>query len=169
MLNILYSFWLKHIPILDVVILASGFLIRVLYGSNITNIQISNWLYLTILVFSFYMGLGKRRNEYKKMGTNGRKVLEFYNESFLNNNMYMCMALGIVFYSLWCIDVNKASTGIFNIIWTVPIVLIICMKYSLNIENESHGDPVDVILGDKILLLLGVIYTILMFLWIYVL
>lgn len=167
-INILYSIKLKHIPIIDIAILASGFLIRVLYGATITNIEISNWLYLTILSFSFYMGLGKRRNEFEKMGSNGRKVLAYYNKSFLHNNMYMCMALGIVFYSLWCIDVNTTISGAFNIIWTVPFVIIICMKYTLNIERDSYGDPVDVILSDWVLLIMGLVYALTMFLGIYI-
>ena len=161
-LNILYSIKLKHVPILDIVILAFGFLIRVFYGATIIDVEVSNWLYLTILSFSFYMGLGKRRNEFIKMGNNGRKVLQYYNKSFLDNNMYMTLALTIVFYALWCVDVNIA-----NIIWTVPIIMIILMKYSLIIEGESHGDPVDVILENKDLLFLVIIYAILMFLMIY--
>lgn len=167
-MNILYSIKLKHIPIIDIVILAFGFLFRVLYGSAVTGIEISNWLYLTILAFSFYMGLGKRRNEYKKMGKNGRKVLKYYNESFLNSNMYMCVSLGIVFYSLWCIDISSKFNSFINIIWTVPFLMVICMKYSLNIEGDSLGDPVDVLLNDKILLAMSVIYAIIMFTIIYV-
>lgn len=167
-MNIFYSIKLKHIPIIDIVILAFGFLLRVLYGSAITGIAISNWLYLTILAFSFYMGLGKRRNEFKKMGNEGRKVLQYYNKSFLDSNMYMCMAIGIVFYSLWCIDINTAIKGVVNIIWTVPLVMIICMKYSLNVEGDTLGDPVDVILSDKVLIVLAFLYAIIMFIAIYI-
>ena len=114
------------------------------------------------------MGLGKRRNEYKKMGKNGRRVLKYYNESFLNSNMYMCVSLGIVFYSLWCIDISSKFNSFINIIWTVPLVMVICMKYSLNIEGDSLGDPVDVLLNDKMLLAMSVIYAIIMFTIIYV-
>ncbi len=167
-MNIFYSIKLKHVPIIDIVILAFGFLLRVLYGSAITGIAISNWLYLTILAFSFYMGLGKRRNEFKKMGNEGRKVLQYYNKSFLDSNMYMCMAIGIVFYSLWCIDINTAINGLVNVIWTVPLVMIICMKYSLNVEGDSLGDPVDVILSDKVLIVLALVYAIIMFITIYI-
>ena len=162
-INIMYSIKLKHIPILDVVILAAGFLLRVVYGAIIIGVELSNWMYLTILVFSFYMGLGKRRNEYKKMGSNGRNVLKYYNESYLNNNMYMFMVLGIVFYSLWCIDVNNQLKKAFNAIWTVPLVIVICMKYSLDIEGESYGDPIDVLLGDKVLICLSILYAAVMF------
>ena len=65
-INILYSNGLKNIPILDIVILASGFLLRLSYGGVVANIEISEWLYLTVIMASFYMGLGKRRNELGK-------------------------------------------------------------------------------------------------------
>ncbi len=62
-LNLGYSFGLKNFPIVDVSILVSGFLIRILYGAMITEITISNWLYLTVIALAFYFALGKRRNE----------------------------------------------------------------------------------------------------------
>ena len=69
-LNIAYSCGLKRIPIVDVVILVSGFIIRLLFGAAITSIEISNWLYLTVMAGSFYLGFGKRRNEIIKQGDN---------------------------------------------------------------------------------------------------
>jgi len=153
---------LKNVPIMDIAILVSGFLIRVIYGGVICNIEVSNWLYLTVMAISFYMGLGKRRNEIIKQGTESRKVLKFYNYEFLDKNMYMSLAITIVFYSLWCMDIGAVSNSLINIIWTVPLVLIICMKYSLDIEGDSLGDPVDVILSDKLLLGLALIYGLIM-------
>ena len=60
--NFAYSMGLKNRPIIDITILVSGFLFRVLYGSAITSIDVSNWLYLTVIAISFYLGLGNRRN-----------------------------------------------------------------------------------------------------------
>ena len=105
-INILYSVKLKHIPILDVTILMLGFLIRVLFGALVINVLVSPWLYLTVISFSYYLGLGKRRNELDKNGKNSRKVLEFYNKNFLDKMMYVFLSSTIVFYSLWCINVN---------------------------------------------------------------
>ena len=167
LLNICYTIWLKHVPIIDIFILSMGFLIRVLYGAAITDIIVSNWLYLTILAFSFYMGLGKRRNEYIKSGSKSRKVLKYYNKGFLDNNMYMCMGLGIVFYSLWCIDINTLVRTPINLIWTIPIIIVICMRYSLIVEGDSLGDPVDVLLGDKTLLILAILYALVIFTMLY--
>ena len=167
LINIMYSFGLKNIPLLDVFILALGFLIRVLYGGALINVEVSNWLFLTVLSISFYLGLGKRRNELiaqEKTGNTTRSVLKYYNKEFLDKNMYMCLSMTIIFYSLWCQDLNSDY-----IMSTIPIVLLICMKYSLNIESNSSGDPVEVLLKDKILMLLVGIYAIAILLTLYVL
>ena len=103
-LNLGYSFGLKNKPIIDIVILVSGFILRLVYGSVITGISLSNWLYLTVMAASFYMGLGKRRNEILKQGNKSREVLKRYSKSFLDKNMYVCVTLCIVFYSLWAVD-----------------------------------------------------------------
>lgn len=166
LLNIMYSFGLKNIPLLDVFILALGFLIRVLYGGALINVEVSTWLFLTVLSISFYLGLGKRRNELmaqETIGNNTRSVLKYYNKEFLDKNMYMCLSMTIIFYSLWCQDLNSKY-----IMWTIPVVLLICMKYSLNIESNSSGDPVEVLLKDKVLILLIGIYAIAIFLTLYV-
>lgn len=158
-LNICYSMGLKNIPIVDVVILASGFVIRLLCGACVTDIPISNWLYLTIMTGAFYLGFGKRRNEIIKQGEKSRNVLKKYNQEFLDKFMYACLILSIVFYSLWCIDTTTIDRiGNNYMIWSIPLLLIIFMKYSLNVENNSFGDPVDVILKDKILMLLILIF-----------
>lgn len=168
LLNIAYSFGLKNKPIIDIVILVSGFLIRVLYGSTITDIEVSNWLYLTIISGSFYMGLGKRRNEIKKQGDKSREVLKRYSKEFLDKNMYVCLTLSIVFYALWCVDattIERMGTNL--MVWTVPIIMIILMKYSLDVEGDSFGDPVDVLFKDKILMLIVALYAIIIFSIIY--
>ncbi len=165
-LNIGYSFGLKNIPLLDIVILVSGFVIRVLYGGILLNIPLSNWLILTVLTISFYLSLGKRRNEIEKNGSKSREVLKYYNKDFLDKNMYMFLAATLVFYSLWTVDINTAVRSNL-LVWTVPIVMIITMRYSMNIEGNSYGDPTEVILNDKILILLGIIYAIILGLLIY--
>ena len=168
-INVAYSFGLKKKPIVDIVILVARFLIRVLYGAVITDIELSNWLYLTVISGAFYMGLGKRRNEILKQGDKSREVLKCYTKDFLDKNMYVCVALCIVFYSLWCVDpTTLLKTGNNLLIWTVPVIMIILMKYSLDIEGDSYGDPVDVIVNDKILLLIVLIYALFMFGIIYI-
>lgn len=168
-LNLAYSFGLKNIPIVDITILVAGFLLRVLFGAIVTGISISNWLYLTVIALSLYFALGKRRNELQNIGgAETRQVLKAYPIDFLDKNMGMCLTLANVFYALWSMD--EKTTSLYNsnyLIFTVPIVLLITMKYSLDIEGESDGDPVEVLLHDKVLLALCVLYLAVMFLILY--
>ena len=163
--NLAYSFGLKNIPLLDVAILVSGFLIRALAGAVVCDIEISNWLYLVIISVAFYLGLGKRRNELKKQSDNDtRKVIKKYTYSFLDSNMNMCMALIFVFYALWTVDERTISVYNSNgLIWTVPVVMLIFMKYSLTVEGNSDGDPVEVLVHDKVLIGLCALYLAIMF------
>jgi len=164
LINVAYSFGLKNKPIIDITILALGFLLRVMFGGAVIDVDISSWLYLTIISISFYLGLGKRRNELMKYdGKETRSVLKYYSKDFLDKNMYVCMTLTIVFYALW--SMSYASN---LILWSIPIVMLIAMKYSLNVENAtSEGDPVEVILKDKMILFMGIIYILYIFSVIY--
>lgn len=159
LLNIGYSIALKNIPILDVFILASGYIIRIMFGGEITGIQVSSWLYLTAISASLYMGLGKRRTELaKKENIKGetRTVLKYYNVEFLSKMMNTFFTLTIAFYSLWSIIGNENKF----VFWTIPILILVMMKYSLNIEKENaEGDPISIILNDKILIALGFIFS----------
>lgn len=166
-INFAYSYKLKNIPILDFTIVASGYLLRVLYGAVIIDVPVSHWLYLTILSISFYMAIGKRRNEISnnvnEETKDTREVLKYYTNSFLDKNMYMSLSLAIMFYSLWCVDINSQINGLINPIYTIPIVILISMRYSLNIEKtESTGDPVEIILKDKVIIALLILLCIML-------
>lgn len=162
-LNAAYSLGLKNQPILDIVILASGFVLRIIYGGVLADIAISNWLYLVVITGSLYMVLGKRRNEMRSQNDT-REVLKHYTYAFLDKNMYVFSSLVIVFYSLW--TVNSQAPGL---IFTVPLVIVILLRYSFIIEGDSDGDPVDVLFHDKPLIALTLFYIVLMFVFLYVL
>lgn len=165
--NLGYSFGLKNVPLLDIAIIVLGFVIRVMFGASILNIEVSNWLYLTILSVSFYFALGKRRNEISKNGKAARKVLKYYTKEFLDKNMYMFLSMAIIFYSLWTTDNKIVKQNNNLLIWTIPLVVIICMKYSMIIEGDSDGDPVEVILKDKVMVLFVMLLALLLFIILY--
>lgn len=152
-LNLGYSLGLKNVPILDIAILVSGFLLRVLLGSAVTGIATSGWLYLTVTSVAFYMGLSKRRGELRTSSESTRRVLRYYNDAFLSQNMQMCLTLTVVFYSLWSVDRGG------YLMWTVPLVMCICLRYSMTVEGSSDGDPVEVIFQDRVLLLLVCVFA----------
>ena len=150
-INVAYSKGLKKVPLVDVVLLSSGYVIRMVLGAIAAGVVISEWLYLTVMAGSFFLGLGKRRGEADAVGINSRPVLLGYTREFLDKNMYVCMTLTMTFYSLWARERPIRLA-------TVPLVLIIFMRYSLDIERESDGDPMGVVLGDRMLAALIALY-----------
>ena len=163
-LNVLYSVWLKHVVLVDVIILVSGFLIRLFFGALLINCVVSNYLYLTVMSGAFYMGFGKRRNEIMKSDKNTRNVLKFYNKDFLDKMMYVCLTLTVVFYSMWTVDPKVIVNIHYNLlIWTVPIIMIVLFQYSLIVEKDNFGDPVDVLISNKPLLLTCLFYVLFLF------
>ena len=163
-INVLYSLYLKHIPILDIACVASGFLLRLMYGAFVTGIVISNWLYLTVIVASAYMALGKRRNELNSNGSNiSRKVLDKYTIGFLDKSMVMMLTSTIMCYALWCLDSTTIERyGTDGLIWTVPLVIIITLKYNLDVEKKDDGDPVEILTHDVFLVVLVLAYICIM-------
>lgn len=159
-LNLGYSFGLKHLAIVDIAILAAGYFIRVLYGSCLTGIEISAWMYLTVISLSFYLGLGKRKGELDAArGGPVRPVVEKYPADFLSTNMTVFFALGLVFYSLWATDPGTAAKTSGHMTATIPIVFLICLRYSLVLGREGQGDPIEVVLGDRALMALLAVFA----------
>lgn len=169
-LNFGYSFGLKNVPVLDLVILASGFVLRVLFGGAVSGIEVSNWLLLVMAAGALYMGMGKRRGELRREGEGTRAVNKYYSVGFLDRNMYLCLALTIAFYSLWCL--TSSTIGDFangdSVIWSVIVLLVLVIRYNYVIEGDSDGDPVSVITRDPMLLILAALYVIYMGLVVYV-
>lgn len=155
-LNVFYSLGLKNKPILDVFILSSGFMIRVYYGGKSIGCDISNWVYLTVLAMSLYFGFGKRRNELKQEGK--RKVLEKYPLSFLDKGIQTAFSLMIIFYCLCVTDssVLIVQRGI-DLKWTIPVVLYLSFCYDFHLESDDMGDPVELFLKNKKLVLLSIL------------
>ncbi|MDD2483595.1 MAG: UbiA prenyltransferase family protein [Eubacteriales bacterium] len=161
-INIAYSFGLKNIPLVDVSIIVAGFILRVEFGGAIIAVPITSWMFLTVMAMSFYLALGKRRNEIQKNGHSSREVLKRYTEQFLDKMMYVSLGLTIVFYSLWCMAPNEVINNSERLIWTVPLFLLICMKYSMDVECDSHGDPAEILYSDKALIGLVLFYGMLL-------
>lgn len=164
-LNIGYSIKWKNVAILDIAILASGFVLRTLYGGIFCGIQISPWLFLCILSISLYMGLGKRYGELRRLkGAETRPVLRFYTRGFLEKNMYLSAGIGIIFYSLWTFFSNTGPLAML----TIPFVILSFFRYNLIVDTrKSDGNPVSLILADIPLLLLGSIVSVLLMLQLY--
>ena len=167
LMNVCYTvFGLKHVPILDVSIVALGFVMRILFGSFLTGIPVSSWLLLTVMVASYYMSFGKRRNELRALGQNSvRRVLSLYTPEFLTQSTNMFLTLTIVFYALWSVDVQtelRYAQG--RAVWSLPLVILILLFYHYDIDTRPDGDPVEIILHDWRLVVLACVYVAMMLL-----
>lgn len=154
-LNVLYSRGLKNIPIIDIFILASGFIIRMFYGSVLIKVPVSQWLLLTTLNAAVFFGIGKRKKEINKGGV--RPVLESYTENFLDKFSTISLSLTITFYSLWVMNQDNSALYI-----SIPFIIFILMQYSLLLEKEKSGDPTTVFFKNKSLIGTSAIYVIFM-------
>ena len=137
LLNLFYSFGLKNFPILDVLLLISGFIIRIYYGALIIDVEVSKWLFLTVFCTAMFLGFGKRKKEIEIHSSSKRKVLKEYNVDYLNNIMNVSVTLSIVFYSLWALEQSNTI-----IIYTIPIIIIIFLEYLYSYQKSNNDDPI---------------------------
>lgn len=140
-------------------------MLRVLVGGAACAIPVSAWMLLTVLSLSLFLAIGKRRGELVGHGTGSRKVLEAYSVGFLERSMGIFEACGLVFYSLWTLERLDGATLLSSsmhssaLVASVAVVMVMFLRYSYVIEcGKSDGDPVGVVLSDKPLLLLVLIW-----------
>lgn len=160
LLNLGYSLSWKNIPILDIAILVSGFILRLVCGAIVTQIALSGWLFLTVLVASMYFALVKRKNEFQKHNLSTRAVLKKYPIEFLDKSSTMCLTMINIFYALWSMERSSLSSKNSSyMLYTTPLVLFITLRYVMVVESDSEGDPIDVLMHDKFLLIMLFIYV----------
>jgi len=153
LLNLSYSAWLKHIPLIDVLILASFYVIRV--GAGVALIQVerfSPWLYVFTTFLALYLGIGKRRAELMLMTentNNRRKVLDGYTVSFLDQLISIVLTLTIFTYSLYTFSAPNLPNN-YIMMLTIPFVIYGIFRYLYLVHVENHGEsPEDILFSDR--------------------
>jgi 4-hydroxybenzoate polyprenyltransferase len=153
LLNLAYSKWLKHILILDVLVLAAGFVLRV--GAGVTLIHVerfSPWLYVVMTLLALYLGFGKRRAELALLSDDAgshRKVLEGYTIPLLDQYIMIVTGMTIVAYSLYTFSAPNVPAN-HSMMLTIPFVVYAIFRYLYVIEVEhSGGAPEDIVLTDR--------------------
>ena len=148
-INMLYSFYVKKIVILDVFFLSTGFIIRVFAGGTVIGILPSYWLMLCIFFLSLFLGFAKRNYELKKI--QGHKSI-YRDRKFLNLILYLFSALSIIIYVLYTVSTRTVEVyGDFRLAYTIPFVVFGIIRYLyLNLSEERAVDPISIVLRDKV-------------------
>lgn len=151
--NLLYSRWLKHVSILDVLIVSSGFVLRVAAGVALITVErFSPWLYMITVLFSLYIGLGKRRAEMNLLADEAsahRKVFEGYTIPLLDQFITIVSGMTIVAYSLYTFSAPNLPEN-HTMMLTIPFVVYGIFRYLQLIQvGHAAGSPDEVALKDR--------------------
>ena len=171
--QILYNFKLKAVPILDIFCVSAGFFLRVIGGGVAVNVTISNWLIICTISIAMFLTVGKRRSELTLLGSERaslhRKVFAYYSPHFLDQMISIITAVTLLSYMLYCISpqtIAKFQTEHF--IYTFPFVLYGLFRYLYLIFQRRQGDsPSRVLISDRPLLLSVILWGICCILIIY--
>ena len=152
-INILYSRWLKHVPVLDVMIISAGFVLRVAAGVALITVErFSPWLYVITTLFSLYIGLGKRRAEMTLLSQGAgshRKVLDGYTIPLLDQYITIVSGTTIVTYSLYTFTAPNLPAN-HSMMLTIPFVVYGIFRYLQLIQTgHAAGAPDEVALKDR--------------------
>ena len=148
-----YTKWLKHIPILDVLILAAGFVLRVHAGVTLIAVErFSPWLYVVMSLLSLFLGFGKRRAEIALLAQGAgshRKVLEGYTLPLLDQYIMIVSGTTIVAYSLYTFSAPNVPEN-HSMMLTIPFVMYTIFRYLYLIQVENiGGSPEEILLTDR--------------------
>jgi len=158
-----YSLWLKHIAVADVIGVAAGFVLRAVAGGAAVDVPISNWFFIVASFGSLFMVVGKRRAEAGEMGEGvaaTRATLATYSRDYLIQLQTLSSSVVLVGYCLWAFE--KAAESGSSVPWfqlsIVPFAMAI-LRYALLVDTGHGGAPEDVILGDRVIQVMGVAWA----------
>jgi 4-hydroxybenzoate polyprenyltransferase len=151
-IQLAYSFVLKNIVILDVLIIATGFVLRVAAGSVVAEAErFSPWLYLCITLLALFMALGKRRNELILLDANAnqhRKILQEYSPQLLDEMMALVTSSTVIAYSLYTFSAENLPANK-SMMLTIPFFLYSILRYLYLIHQKNlGGSPEEILIGD---------------------
>lgn len=166
-MNVLYSFKLKNVVIVDVMIITFGFVLRVISGSIVTNVQLSPWLILCTILISLFLALNKRRSEIVTLKDNKsshRKILEEYSIELIDNMLTIVTPSILMTYCLYTFSSIQSRTMMI----TIPFVLYGIFRYQYLVSKKNvGGKPEDVFQNDLPFLIDVVLWAILIIVIIY--
>ena len=167
-----YSLWLKHVAVLDIVTVASGFVLRAAGGAAAVGVEMSNWFVLVTVFGSLFIVSGKRYAEMREIGEDAasvRATLAAYNLGYLRLVLAVSCGAALLSYCQWAFE-RRDETGTdwpFYELSIVPLLTAL-LRYALVLEQGRGAAPEEVFITDRVLQLLGVIWVIVFGLAVYV-
>ncbi|MFA6599050.1 MAG: decaprenyl-phosphate phosphoribosyltransferase [Ignavibacteriaceae bacterium] len=160
-INILYTFKLKHMVLLDIFSIAAGFMIRVTAGALIISVEISSWLILTTMFLSLFLAVMKRRSELVVAGdeqSSTRKVLEYYSTNFIDQMATIAAAGVIISYALYTVSVRTITVfQTEHLIYTTPFVVFGIFRYMFLVINQNKGENTTEIMVSDISMIVNIL------------
>lgn len=148
LLNLSYTFFLKHQPVLDIFSIAISFVLRVYAGAVALAVPVSDWMFITTLCLALYLASLKRRQELSLSGTEGRAVLQKYSVFLVNRYAEMSATGALLFYAMYVVTAKS------QLIISIPVVLFGLFRYWYIADTLDGGEsPTDALLSDWPLLL----------------
>lgn len=164
-LNLAYSLKLKHVPLLDISIIAIGFVLRVVGGGVIPDIYVSHWILIMTFLLALFLGFAKRRDDVKifmESGKKMRKSIDGYNMEFINTGMVLMGGVTIVSYIMYTLSEDVIERLGQNLYLTSIFVILGVLRYlQITFVHEKSGNPTKILLKDISiqLILVGFVVT----------
>jgi decaprenyl-phosphate phosphoribosyltransferase len=155
-----YSLWLKHVPVLEMMLVAAGFLLRPIAGAAATDVPLSQWFLIVASFGSLYMVAGKRTAEATEFGDEAsahRRILEAYPVAYLRQVRELSAAVTLLAYCLWAFERGAMHDHSWSQLSIVPVTFGL-LRYQLLLERGQGGAPEEAVLGDPALLATGLVW-----------
>ncbi|MFQ6069910.1 MAG: decaprenyl-phosphate phosphoribosyltransferase [Candidatus Aminicenantales bacterium] len=172
-LNLVYSKYLKNMIIIDVFCLGGFFLLRIIGGSIIAEVELSHWIIFMTILLALFLGFNKRRQEAKLLEWNNKspqKIITKYNHNFIDQIITILTSSIVIAYMLYTVDERTFKEfGTRNFIYTIPFVYYGLFRYLYLIINKDteNGDPTNILFSDRVLQINILLWIIVCFIVIY--
>ncbi len=163
LITIAYTLWLKHVPVVDVVTIASGFVLRAAAGAVAVDVPMSRWFVLCITFGSLFIVVGKRYAELNEVGDDARTraTLEEYSVGYLRMLLSVSLAGVLISYCVWAFETSEASSSDWPLyeLSIVPMLMAL-LRYLLVLDQGQGSAPEEVFTSDRLLLALGLCWVV---------
>ncbi|TFV53580.1 decaprenyl-phosphate phosphoribosyltransferase [Blastococcus sp. TF02A-35] len=157
-----YCLWLKNQPVLDLAVVASGFLLRGVAGGVAAGLPLSQWFLLVASFGSLFMVAGKRYSELVVVGDGAqtRRTLQEYSASYLRFVWSLSAGVACTAYSLWAFEMGETRSGVpWPALSIAPFVLGI-LRYAVDVDKGTAGAPEEIVMRDRVLLVLALVWAV---------